>query len=160
MSMVSSYLNILENSLIKKKKILSDIEEANRAQSELFNDNKLDMEKYDKLVDCKATYIKELEELDVGFEALYQKIKQELLQNKALYADQIKCIQDLIGEITEKSVSIQAQESRNKDLVTAFFKQERQVLGQGRRFSKAAYGYYQNLSKAVQEETRVMDMKK
>ena len=79
---------------------------------------------------------------------------------KALYAGQIKRIQDLISEITEKSVSIQALETRNRDAVTAYFSREKQALGQGRRNSKAAYGYYQNLNKAIQEDASIMDMKK
>lgn len=158
--MINSYLSILEDSLEKKKEVLSSIQEANQEQNELLKADKLDLERFDGLVDKKDAFIKELEKLDEGFEALYEKIRQELLQNKAMYAEQIKRIQALISEVTEKSVSIQAQETRNRDLVAAHFSKERTALGQGRKSSKAAYSYYQNLSKAIQEEKRIMDMKK
>lgn len=158
--MINSYLDILEDSLEKKKAVLSNIREVNEKQSELLKADKLDMEQYDGFVDEKDVFIKELEKLDEGFEALYDKIRQELLQNKAMYAEQIKRIQALISEITEESVSIQAQEARNRDMVAAHFGKERTALGQGRKFSKAAYSYYQNLNKAIQEDSRIMDMKK
>lgn len=158
--MITNYLTVLEESLVKKSAILDSIQEANRAQSELFKAEKLDLVKFDAYVEEKDAYIGELESLDEGFETLYNNVKKELEQNKAQYSEQIKRMQKLIGEITEKSVSIQAQESRNRDMITAYFKNERQSLGQGRRSSKVAMGYYQNLSKANQEVNRIMDLKK
>lgn len=157
--MISNYLTVLEESLIKKNAILDSIQEASRKQNELLKCEKLDLESFDELVEEKDGYLKKLEKLDEGFEILYDKVKQELLENRARYAEQIKRMQQLISQITEKSVSIQAQESRNRDMVTAYFKNERKALGQGRKSSKAAYGYYQNLSKANQEASRIMDLK-
>ena len=158
--MINNYLTVLQESLEKKNAILDEIQAVNCAQSALFQAEKLDLEKFDSYVEQKDVYIKELEALDEGFETLYNNVKQQLQQNKALYAEQIKRMQALIGEITEKSVSIQAQESRTRDMITAYFKNERQALGQGRRSSKVAMGYYQNLSKANQEASRIMDLKK
>lgn len=158
--MISSYLSVLEDSLRKKIVILDKIQNANMKQSELLKVEKLDMEAYDKYVDEKDDYIAELEKLDEGFESLYSKIREELISNKALYADQIRVIQSLISEITEKSVSIQAAESRNREAVTAYFNREKKALGQGRKSSKAAYGYYKNLNQAIREGSSYMDMKK
>jgi len=157
--MISNYLTVLEESLEKKSNILDSIQEASRKQNELLKAEKLDLEKFDELVEEKDGYLKDLEKLDEGFEILYDKVKQELKQNKATYATQITHMQQLIEKITEKSVSIQAQESRNRDMVTAYFKNERAALGQGRKSSKVAYGYYQNLNKANQEASRIMDLK-
>lgn len=157
--MTSNYLTVLEESLIKKNKVLDSIQEASRKQNELLKCEKLDLEQFDAYVEEKDGYIKELEKLDEGFESLYGKVREELEKNKEQYAEQIKRMQRLIGEITEKSVSIQAQESRNRDMVTAYFQNERKALGKGRKSSKAAYGYYQNLNKANQEASRIMDLK-
>ena len=158
--MINNYLAVLQESLEKKNAILDKIQAANRAQSELFQAEKLDLQKFDSYVEQKDAYIKELEVLDEGFENLYNNVKQQLQQNKLQYAEQIKRMQQLIGESTEKSVSIQAQESRTRDMITAYFKNERQALGQGRRSSKVAMGYYHNLSKANQEASSIMDLKK
>lgn len=158
--MTSSYLDILEDSLKKKKAVLESIEECSLSQSELLKDEKLDMEQFDMLVDRKDAYIGELEKLDEGFETVYGQIREELSAGKSMYAEQIKRLQALISQVTEKSVSIQALESRNKDTVSAYFKKEKEALGQGRRSSKAALSYYQNLNKAVREDASIMDMKK
>lgn len=157
--MIENYLTVLQESLKKKNAILDVIKQASQKQNELLKCEKLDMEQFDELVEEKDGYIRELEKLDEGFETVYHKVKQELQEKKQMYAPQIAKLQQLIGEITEKSVSIQAQESRNRDMVTAYFKNERKSLGQGRRSSKAAFGYYQNLNKANQEASRIVDLK-
>ena len=158
--MLNNYLNILEDSLKKKIEILERIDEVNRVQSDLLKGEQADLENFDRCVDEKDLYIKELEKLDEGFDTLYEKIKQELLGNKAQYADQIKRLQKLITEITDRSVSIQAQESRNKALVEKYFAEQRKELGQVRKSSKAAYGYYQNMSKSNTVPPQFMDKKK
>lgn len=158
--MICSYLSVLEDSLKKKSLVLDKIKAISQMQSELLKEEKFDVAAYDRFVDDKDDCIAELEKLDEGFESLYEKIRQELISNKAMYAEQIKRIQELISEITEKSVSVQAMEARNRESVTAYFSREKKVLGQGRKSSKAAYGYYQNLNQAVRESSSYMDMKK
>ena len=81
--MMSNYLTVLEESLMKKNAILDSIQEASRKQNELLKCEKLDLERFDELVEEKDGYLKELEKLDEGFEILYDKVKQELLENKA-----------------------------------------------------------------------------
>ncbi|MGN0364322.1 MAG: flagellar protein FliT [Suilimivivens sp.] len=158
--MLSNYLNILEDSLKKKIEILERIDEVNQVQSNFLKGEQTDLEAFDKCVDEKDVYIKELEKLDEGFDTLYEKIKQELLGDRDKYADQIKRLQKLITEITDKSVSIQAQERRNKALVEKYFTDQRKELGQARKSSKAAYDYYQNMSKSNTAPPQFMDTKK
>lgn len=158
--MLGTYLNILKESLEKKIEALKSIEEIDNAQTEILKKESLDMEAFDRTVDEKDHYINELNQLDEGFEALYDKVKAELLNNKQKYAEQIKHLQELIGEITDRSVTIQAQESRNKALVEKHFAKERQELGKSRVSSKAAYGYYQNMSKSTVVDAHFMDKKK
>lgn len=155
---MENYLKILEESLIKKVKVLEQIEEVNRAQAELLSDNTFDMERFDKCVDEKDLMISELNQLDEGFESLYNRVREQLIQDKAKYAEQIKSLQKLIGTITNKSVSIQAQESRNKAAVERYFTSQRKEIGQGRKSSKAAYSYYQNKTGVV--GSYFMDTKK
>ena len=67
-------------------------------------------------------------------------------------------MQELISEITEKSVSIQAQEARNKGMIENYFARERGQLRQSRQVSKAAYGYYKSMSNGV--SSQLLDQKK
>ncbi|MBQ7809991.1 MAG: flagellar protein FliT, partial [Clostridia bacterium] len=71
-----------------------------------------------------------------------------------------KTLQQLIQKIMDKSVSIQAQESRNKDMVTAYFKNQKQSFGDGRRSSKAALDYYKSMNKSNVIQPHFMDQKK
>lgn len=157
--MISNYLSILQDSLVKKLDVLKRIAEVNEAQTQLLKQQPVDMETFDQCVDEKDLYIKELLELDEGFENLYDKIKQELVGNRNAYATQIQTMQGLITDITALSASIQAQEERNKSLVEAYFKSERMNLGQVRKNSRAAYGYYQNMNTSHTIGSRFLDKK-
>lgn len=158
--MIENYLTILEESLKKKIDVLKRIQEINDIQTDILKKEPADLEAFDQTVDEKDLYIKELTGLDDGFESLYDKIKQELIGNRQKYADQIQRLQELITQITEKSVSIQAQEERNKALVESCIKKERQQLGKSRKNSKAAYGYYQNMNSKNVSQPHFMDQKK
>lgn len=158
--MIENYLNILEDSLRKKIDVLKRIREVADVQTDILKKEPADLEAYDRMVDEKDLYVKELTGLDDGFETLYEKIKQELVGNKQKYADQIRRLQELITEITDRSVSIQAQEERNKALVESCLKKERQQLGHSRRNSKAVYGYYQNMNNNNVTQPLFMDQKK
>lgn len=158
--MLGNYLNILEESLKKKVDVLDKIKEVNQVQAELLKREELDTESFDRCVDEKDLYIEELSKLDEGFDSLYEKIRQELLQDKDKYAEKIRHLQQLIGEITDRSVSIQAQESRNKSQVEKYFADQRKDLGKVRKSSKAAYGYYKSMSGSVAPDARYMDTKK
>lgn len=158
--MIENYLNILEESLNKKTEVLKHIQELNEVQTDALKQETVDLEAFDRIVDEKGLCIDELTGLDEGFESLYDKIRQELVGNREKYADQIKRLQDLISQITDRSVAIQAQEARNKALVESCFKKERQNLGVSRKNSKAAYGYYQNMNNKKVSEPHFMDQKK
>lgn len=158
--MLDTYLNVLQESLEKKIEALKSIEEIDNAQEEILRAGDFDMEAFDRTVDEKDSYISELNKLDEGFESLYEKIKEELLPNKGQYTAQIRRLQDLIGEITDRSVAIQAQESRNKKMVEQKFVKERKGLGKARISSRAAYGYYRNMSSSGGMNSRFMDEKK
>ena len=140
--MTGNYLEILEESLRKKSAVLDEIMKYNDAQEQLLKEKNFSLEELDANMDQKDILIQKLTELDEGFEALYGRIRDQLAENKEAYKEQIKQMQELIAQITEKSVSVQAQEARNKKLIEDHFQKERSQLGQGKRASKAAYGYY------------------
>lgn len=157
--MLKDYLLILEESLQKKLNVLVTIEQLNREQMEIMQTEPVNLEQYDSCVDKKDACIKELEKLDEGFETVYDSIRAELGAQKDDYREQIKHIQELISEIMAKSASIQAQEERNRQLVDAFFKKERQNIGQGRKSSQAALNYYKNMSNTNMAPPYVIDKK-
>lgn len=156
---MDNYLEILEESLKQKVLLLDKIAEHCMEQEALLKGESMSLEKFDEYVEKKDILIQKLTRLDEGFESLYARVSEQLSGSKAAYAAQIKRMQTLIEQITEKSVSIQAREARNKQLIEAYFATERKTIQQGRRNTKAAYDYYQKLSKSNQTDFGSVDWK-
>lgn len=157
---VENYLQVLEESLHKKMSVLCRIEDVNVKQEHILKSEDVSEEEFELTIDEKGTLIDALTELDKGFESLYANIKEQLSQGKEKYSVQIRTLQELIKAVTEKSVSIQAQEARNKVLAERFFASRKQELQKGRKSSKAALNYYRNMSQSQVVSPQFMDKKK
>lgn len=158
--MMDNYLGILEESLQKKLKVLEEIAVYNKEQEQLLRKESVSLEELDKNMSHKDELIQKVTALDEGFETLYERIKEQILTHKDDYKEQIRKLQQLISQVTEKSVSIQAQEARNKKLIEDYFKRERSQLRQNRQSSKAAYNYYKSVNNTNVVMPQMMDQKK
>ncbi|MBO4616041.1 MAG: flagellar protein FliT [Lachnospiraceae bacterium] len=144
--MNDTYLTTMIESLEKKDAILTEIMKKDSEQAALLKEEDFSFDKYDKTVEEKDVLIFRLEKLDDGFESLYNKVKEELDANRALYTSQIRRMQELIGSITDKSASIQAEEARNKAALENVFRSEREKLRAGRSGVKALKSYNQAMN--------------
>lgn len=158
--MTQNYLTLLEESLQKKLQVMDEIQQYNLKQQEIFQAEEVDIDRFDEYVEEKGNLIDKLNSLDNGFESLYAKVAKELEGNRDQYKDQIKRLQELVTQVTETSVTIQAQEARNKKLIEDFFQKTRENIRSGRKSSKAAYDYYKNMSKSSVVMPQFMDSKK
>ena len=154
-----NYLNLLEESLIKKNKLLDRIKTLCEKQWEVIRVD-MDLSEMDPFISEKGELLDELEKLDEGFEAVYERVSEELKNNKEKHAEQIKRMQTLIREITEKSNSISTQEERNKNLLNVFFGNKKKEVKEGRVGSKAALNYYKVQNNMSYVESQFMDDKK
>lgn len=160
MGAMENQLDILSDSLNQKLQVLDRIQKCNERQMNAFSGGEADLEAFDREFDEKDQLIDEITRLDDGFEVLYDGIAQELKTKREQYAGQIKTLQGKIAKVTELSVSIQAQEARNKKLVEDYFAKTRNGIRQNRQSSKAAYDYYKSMSGMAYSTSRVMDDKK
>ena len=157
---MDNYLSVLEDSLKKKLQILDELTDYTTQQQELLKVEELDYEAFDRLVDQKDPLIQRIMELDQGFETVYDRIKEQLLSNKEQYAAQIKALQSLIGELTDKSVKLQTMEQRNKSAVEQQFRKSREKIRQGRQNKQAALNYYKNMNNSNYVPPQFLDDKK
>lgn len=158
--MISASLDMLEESLVKKIEIMKKIENENTRQKEILsNSEDVNLEAFDKTLDIKGEYIDELEKLDDGFQSLFDRVKQEVGDNKKTYADQIKRMQELIHEIMDRSASIEAAEHRNKKLAENYFSSERERMATGKRSSAAAFNYYTTMNNFKDIPPQFLDTK-
>ena len=158
--MTGNYLPLLEESLRRKLQVMEEIQKYNMRQQEIFQSGEVDIDKFDEYVAEKGVLIDKLTALDSGFEKLYAKVSEELQGSREQYADQIRTLQGLVTQVTDRSVDIQAQEARNKKLVEDFFRRERDGIKIGRKSTKAAIGYYKTMSKTAVVAPQFMDSKK
>lgn len=156
---MENQLTILAESLEKKRQVLVKIQEYNKRQEQIFTENSVDMNQFDAAVEEKGKLIEELTRLDTGFELLYAKLAEQLKDNRQKYVAEIKAIQQQIAVITEMSMTIQAQEKRNKSLIEQYFSKERTALRENRKVSKAAYDYYKKVNNTAYAPPQFMDSK-
>lgn len=154
------YIPVLIQSLKKKNEILDVIVMLNKRQKEQLENPNLDPDDFDKTVEEKAKLIDELNQLDDGFQEVFEKVREDLEQNRAQYADEIKEMQDYIRKLTEKSASIQAQEMRNKDLMTQKFSAIKKQAREVRTSQKVVNQYYKNMMKTNYIDPQFTDSKK
>ena len=159
---MTDYLELLEESLIKKIKVLDEIGEFNIKQKNVFTTygERPDLDKFDEYIEEKDRLIEELNMLDEGFEALYERVADTLKTDREKNAQMIRRLQDLIREITDKSSSLQAQEAENKKLMEGYFKNIRSGIGKERTSLNAAYSYMQAQRGMGGAESLYMDSKK
>lgn len=157
---MDTYLDMLQDSLRKKLKILDGIMEYQRQESEMLKGESMDMEAFDRNINDKVALAQSIDSLDDGFEHVYDRIRKEMIENKEKYAVQIKALQDMIREISEKNVLVQAEENRIRLEVDNYAKRESIALRQKRDNGKAARNYYNNMKKLNYVDSQFMDKKK
>lgn len=157
---MENYLSVLEESLRKKLQILDELTSYTMAQQDLLKAEELDYDAFDQLVEKKDPLVQMIMELDQGFETVYDRIKEQLLGHKELYAVQIRTLQNLISELTDKSVKLQAMEQRNKTAVEQQFRKSREKIRQGRQNKQAALNYYRNMNHSDFVPPQFLDNKK
>lgn len=158
--MSETYLAIMLQSLKKKEQVLDEIIRLNDLQKKQLTDQATPVDDFDKTVEDKSACIDQLDQLDSGFEKLYAQIQEELQANKEQYADTIRELQKRIRSVTDKSIMIQAQEARNKDLMMQKFTTVRKHAKDVRANSKAITGYYKTMTHSGYMDSRYMDGKK
>ena len=126
--MIENYVSVMEESLKKKNGILDRIAEVCRKQEALLREESFPLEEFDRLMDEKGELAEELEKLDDGFEALYERTGKQLQDEKEKFKVQIRHMQELITEITEKTNNIQTMEERSKQSMEMHLRNERSRL--------------------------------
>ena len=157
--MTETYVDIMLQSLKKKAEVLKAIIDENVKQREILEDVNGSADDFDATVEAKSALIEQLNQLDSGFQKLFDRMKEELEGDKDKYREQIREIQRLIRTVTDKSVEIQAQEARNKDLMKAKFAQVKSQARTFRKSSAVVSKYYKSMSKMPYVEPQFMDNK-
>ena len=151
--MEQTYIAIMIQSLEKKEQVLDKIIELDTVQKNQLEDPNLTPDDFDDVVEQKSKLIEQLDNLDSGFEKLFERVKEELEGNKETYKEEIRIMQDHIRKITDKSV-------KNKALMTNKFNGIKKQARQVRKGANVARKYYQSMTKTGYVDPQFMDNKK
>ena len=154
------YITILAESLKKKNTVLDEIQKANEEQKQILADENLTPDAFEKTLEKKADLIEELNKLDEGFEQVYEKVREELKDHMEQYAEQIRQMQTEIQKITDKTVAIQTEELRNKQLIENKFSSIKKQIREVKSSQKAVNTYYRNMMNRGVMKAQFLDRKK
>lgn len=153
------YIAVLCQSLEKKTRILQLIIEKNKEQGILFTDDTQPPERLEDNITEKGELVEQLNQLDDGFEQVYNRVKNILANEKESYREEIKQMQGLIREITDKSATVQAQEQRNRELAVKKFSSVKKNIRKVRTSNKVANQYYKSMAKTNVVDSHFVDKK-
>ena len=157
---VETYLQLLDESLEKKIGVLNRILDIDKNQEKSLKEENLDADTVEKLMNEKGELIKKLDQLDDGFDSVYQRIKEEIQANSSKYTSQVKKLQDDIRQITELQTGIEALEKRLKSAVDTYASKAAANLKLRRATNNVARNYYETVNKLNQAGPQFMDKKK
>lgn len=160
MAMNQSGAQILLQSLEKKTQLLDKMIRQNSVQEGILKEEELDMDAFDEAINTQGVYLEELDRLDQGFEAVYDRVREELLQDKNRYRTEIMRMKELIQQITDKIVTLNAGNMRNKVLAESQFSKKRTSIGSGASKNKVARNYYNNMNNLNYVSPQFYDNKK
>ena len=163
MDRINDYVEIMIKSLEKKSIILDRLIKKNELQRETIagkSFDEIDWDRFNIIVTEKEAEIDHINEMDEGFQALYDRIGEILKEEKEAYAQEIKHMQKLIAVLEEKSIKIRTGEERNRTLIEQVISGRKKEIKQARTSLKAASSYYQNMSKLLDIGPTSVDKKK
>lgn len=158
--MEQNCVQILVQSLEKKNRTLNKIIEQNNLQETILKQEDFNMDAFEETVDAQNELIDELDQLDTGFEALYDRVREDMMRHKDKYRTEIAVMQELIQQITDKVVTVNAGNMRNKTLAENQFKKQRTQIRNSVSKSKVARGYYNNMNNLNSVAPQFYDNKK
>ena len=156
----NTYIDILIGTLNRKNHILEEIIKLTMLQERYLNEPDMDMDFFDDTLEKKAELIRGLDELDDGFEAIYKRVSEELKTKKENYKDKILKLQELIKEVTDKGIRLEALEQQNKRKIETYFSSKKQEIKEFKKSNESVANYYKSMADNPQGESLFLDQKK
>lgn len=144
----------MKNSLLDKIIQITLLQEANLSATPF------SMDVFDETLADKATIIEQLNKLDEGFEKVYDHVKEEISDNRMQYKDEILMLQELIKQVTEKSVKVQTEELRNKSKMELYFANSKKEIKNFKMSRQTVTNYYKSMPNQHQGQSYFLDKKK
>ncbi len=157
---MEQYLDAMIQSMNEKSNCLKQLLEMTAQQEQAISGDNMDWDSFERLIDEKETLIDRLGELDDGFQAVFDKIRDELEGKKAQYKDRIAKLQEQIRQVTDQSNALITAEQRNKTIMENATSIERKRIRQTKTNARLASNYYNSMNRINMIDPQLMDKKK
>ncbi|HAB59322.1 MAG TPA: flagellin biosynthesis protein FlgN [Lachnospiraceae bacterium] len=156
----STYIEVMIQSLNKKKEVLEKIIDYTIEQELVLSENEVDLDKFGDLINDKQKWIEQLNLLDTGFEKLFERVKEEFQLHREMYQEEIVEMQQLIKKITDLGVILQTSELRNKVRFEQYSAYKKKEIRAFKMSNTSASKYYNNMANQHQGQSYFLDKKK
>lgn len=161
MENINVYITVLHDSLSRKVDVVKEILKYTKEQNKILSSDDVDVDRFDDIISEKGILINKLEELDNGFDTTFDRVKEELKNNKDMYKSQILEMQNYIRVITDMSVEIESLEQSNKTMFADFLHGKRKEIRKFNVNNKIAASYNSNMPHQHQDwQSYFLDKKK
>ncbi len=155
-----AYIQLLLDILKKKLAILSELMSLTIAQEEILKQEDFDENEFSNTIESKEEQLEELAKLDIGFEQIYDSVREELATQKVNYYHEIAQMQEYITSITDLNVKLMALEKRNKSRLELILSQKRKDIKKSRMSSQTVAKYYKSVANQSDVPSYFYDKKK
>lgn len=155
-----TYIRMMLDVLSKKEIHLTKLLELTIEQEALLKEENFNEAEFALIIEKKSGNLRKLEEFDSGFQSIYNRVAEEMKQNKEEYKNQILEMQALITRVTDLSVKLTALEEKNKNTLEVKFREKRQNIRQFKVSKQTANKYYKNMIGMQTGASYFMDQKK
>ncbi len=146
-----TYLTLLIESLKKKCEVLDHLYQLTKEQETLFEEENINEERFNQIIDAKDKEIQILQNLDEGFEQIYQRVREELSAHTVKYQNEVMMLKSLITIVTDKNVQLLALEKRNKSKIETYFRLKHKEIMDFKKSNHLVSNYYKDASNNHQQ---------
>lgn len=154
-----TYVRMMLDVLNKKETHLIKLLELTKEQEALLKADEFNEAEFELLIDKKGGHLRKLEEVDQGFQSVYNRVAEEMKTNKEAYKEQILEMQGLITRVTDLGVELSALEEKNKAALEVKLQNRKQTIRQFKVSKQTASTYYKNMIGMQTGASYFMDQK-
>jgi len=154
-----TYIRMMIDVLAKKEAHLTSLLELTSKQETLLKAEEFNEAEFALLMEKKSGNLRKLDEFDNGFQSIYNRVAEELKNNKEEYKEQILEMQGLITRVTDLGVKLSALEEKNKNALEVKLREKRQDIRQFKVSKQTADKYYKNMIGMQTGASYFMDQK-
>lgn len=160
MNQTAMYINIMKESLERKLGYLKELLSLTEKQTEIANKEKFDENSFDYVMEKKDVLINNINEIDKGFTAVYDRVRTDVLADKELYKAELIAIQNLIRKCVDTGMQIEVTEERNRAVLEQAFSAGFKGVRQAKQSKQAVNKYYKSMANGMINDSMLYDRKK